>query len=64
MTLEDIIALLNTGIIRIESEYDENEELHLHLYLGEGIEEAIGEHASAIHRYLSIKKRAQMLPLG
>ena len=36
----------------LEVPHDENEELHLHLYLGEGIEEAIGEHANAIHRYL------------
>jgi exonuclease VII small subunit len=51
-TLQDIIELIEQGILRLETEIDEHNGCHIYIHAGKELEDALLENAAAIHWYL------------
>lgn len=59
MSLEDIIALIEQGVIRIETEFDgHTERVKLHIWEGQDYVDDIREHGIEVYRYLRTQKKA------
>ena len=52
-TMQEIIGLIEQGILRLETEIDEHGGCHIYIHAGKELEDALIENAWDLHWYLT-----------